>query len=54
MMCLGDKNTQVRGGVGLFAVATPGVWIGNQYATPVLITDALMLQAMCLHLNLIH
>ncbi len=28
----GDKNTQVRGGVGLFAGRTPGVWIGNQYA----------------------
>ncbi len=28
----GDKMTQIRGGVGLFAGRTPGVWIGNQYA----------------------
>lgn len=27
-----DKLTQIRGGVGLFAGRTPGVWIGNQYA----------------------
>ena len=27
-----DKNTQLRGGIGLFAGRTPGVWISNQYS----------------------
>jgi len=27
-----NKMTQIRGGIGLFAGRTPGVWIGNQYA----------------------
>lgn len=28
---MGDRSTQVRGGVGLFAGRTPGVWISNVY-----------------------
>lgn len=27
-----DKQTQIRGGIGMFAGRTPGVWIGNQFA----------------------